>query len=79
LAKCKVCDREANEKGAYCELHAKAYENIVRKYEKWKNALDIAWEDYLNEVMKNSLTGVWAKEVARQLLSENEFACDDPP
>jgi hypothetical protein len=51
----------------------------VRKYEKWKNALDIAWEDYLNEVMKNSLTGVWAKEVARQLLSENEFACDDPP
>jgi hypothetical protein len=68
--KCKVCDKEANEKGDYCELHAKAYENIVHKYEAWKKALDIAWKNYLNEIVKNPLTGVWAKEVAQQLFSE---------
>jgi hypothetical protein len=63
-----VCSREANEKGEYCELHTKAYENILRKYDKWKKALDIAWRDYLNEIINNPLTGIWAKEVAQQLL-----------
>ena len=71
MAKCKVCSREAYEKGEYCRLHAKAYENILGKYDKWKKALDIAWKDYLKEIINNPLTGVWAKEVAQQLLAEN--------
>jgi hypothetical protein len=66
--KCKVCNREVNTKGDYCELHEKAYKNITRKYDEWKKALDISWESYLNEIIKNPLTGVWAKEVAQQLL-----------
>ena len=70
MPQCKACSKEANEKGAYCELHAKAYENILHKYDRWKKALGIAWKDYLNEVIKNPLTGVWAKEVALQLLTE---------
>jgi hypothetical protein len=69
--KCKVCSKEANEKSDYCELHAKAYENVVRRYYAWKKALDVSWKDYLNEILKNPLTGLWAKEVAQQLYAEN--------
>lgn len=70
MPQCKACSKEANEKNAFCELHAKAYESILGKYAKWKKALDIAWKDYLNEIIKNPLTGISAKEVALQLLTE---------
>ena len=67
--KCRVCSREAVAK--YCELHEKAYRNIVQKYDDWKKAMDISWKEYLNESAKNPYTGLWAKEVAEQLI-ENE-------
>jgi hypothetical protein len=70
LSKCKICSKETSEKDDYCELHAKAYENIIKKYDVWKKALNITWNDYLNEILKNPLTGISAKEVAQQLLSK---------
>lgn len=66
--KCKICDREVVTE--YCELHEKARESIVQKYNVWKRALEISWKEYLNEVIKNAYTGVWAKEVAKELLNE---------
>jgi hypothetical protein len=42
----------------------------VLKYDKWKRALGISWKGYLHEIIKNPLTGVWAKEVAQQILME---------
>ena len=68
MSKCKICNKETNEKDEYCELHAKAYEDIVKRYNIWKKALNIGWNDYLNEILKNPLTGMSAKEVARLLL-----------
>ena len=68
--KCKVCDREAITE--YCELHEKARESIVKKYDVWKRALEISWKDYLNKVIKNPYTGLWAKEVAERLLDEKD-------
>jgi hypothetical protein len=68
--KCIVCDREAAEK--YCGLHEKAYQNVVQKFEDWKRAIDVSWKQYLETVLENSFTGAWAKEVAKQLLSEIE-------
>lgn len=68
--KCKICDKEANER--YCELHEKAYKNIVEKYDEWKNALDLSWKEYLNEVAKNPYTGSWAKEVAEHLVKNGD-------
>ena len=56
----------------YCELHQKAYENIQRKFEEWKSALNIEWREYLNELVRNQLTGIWVKEVAENLLSSKE-------
>lgn len=66
ILKCKICDKEAVD--AYCELHEKAYKNLMKKYEVWKKALDISWKDYLKEVAKNTHTGSWVKEVAEQLM-----------
>ncbi|MEM0057432.1 MAG: hypothetical protein QXG58_01800 [Candidatus Bathyarchaeia archaeon] len=64
--KCAICSREATENG-YCELHAKAYKNILRKYEVWKRAMGISWKEYLSQIVKNPFTGEWAKEVAEHL------------
>lgn len=68
--KCEICDKEAIKK--YCELHEKAHINIVEKYDEWKKALDISWEEYLNEVVKNPYTGSFAKEVAEQLMKSRD-------
>ena len=74
--KCMVCSREAQTqpKSEYCELHQKAYKNIQGKFEAWKKALNIEWKEYLNEIAKSPLTGIWAKEVAENLLSTKEKA-----
>ncbi len=69
--KCVICNREAD-KEDYCELHAKAYESIVEKHDVWKRALEISWKEYLSEIIKNSLTGEWAKEVAEYLIKSGE-------
>lgn len=71
--KCKACSREAQMQppSKYCELHQKACENIQEKFEVWKKASSIDWKDYLQEIAKNQLTGIWAKEVAEIMLSEN--------
>jgi len=69
--KCVACNREAGET-VYCELHMKAYESIVKKYDLWKKALEISWKEYLSEVVKNPLTGEWAREVAEHLIKSGE-------
>jgi hypothetical protein len=66
---CKICSRPAKENG-YCSLHLKTYKIILEKFEVWKKASLICWEDYLVEISKNSLTGEWAKEVAKHLIED---------
>jgi len=70
--KCKVCNREAQTqpKSEYCELHEKAYQSIRQKFEAWKKAAGVEWKEYLTEIAKNPFTGMWAREVAEDLLSE---------
>jgi hypothetical protein len=67
--KCKICGRDALEKG-FCNLHIKAYRNIVDKYDVWRKASGVIWSEYLVEIQKNSLTGEWAKEVTKYLIEE---------
>ncbi|MGE5556421.1 MAG: hypothetical protein ACM3UY_09240 [Methanocella sp.] len=69
--KCKVCSRDS-QKGGFCTVHHKAYENLVEKFQVWQKATDVSWSQYLGEIQKNSLTGVWAKEVAKYLIEEEE-------
>ena len=68
--KCVLCCREAEEKD-FCNLHLRALNNIIVKYEVWRKALKISWKEYLKEIGQNSLTGEWVKEVA-DLLIKNE-------
>jgi len=70
MLKCKICEREAANE--YCELHEKARENVVQRFEIWKEAMDISWREYLNEVAENPYTGSWAKEVATHLSRKEE-------
>lgn len=69
--RCTICGRKASE-GDYCDWHAKANENVVKSYDKWKTGLEISWKEYLSEIAKNPLTGEWAKQTARHLLKTRE-------
>ncbi len=66
---CKICGRKVKDNG-YCSLHLKAYQKIMEKFDVWKRASGITWADYLVEIQKNSLTGEWAKDVAKQLFED---------
>ena len=67
--KCKVCSREVKDEG-FCTLHLKAFKNIYAKFGVWQRACDVSWSQYLVEIQKNSLTGVWAKDVLKYLIEE---------
>ena len=69
--KCKVCNRETG-KVDFCAFHSKAYQIITNSFDVWKNAFGLSWEEYLSEIGKNSLTGEWAKEVAKYLIGNEE-------
>ena len=68
---CRLCCREAEENG-FCQLHSKAYKNVHEKFRVWEAASNVSWSQYLVEIQKNSLTGEWAKEVAKYLIEEEE-------
>jgi hypothetical protein len=70
LLKCKICD-EKLENQSFCRLHAKAHQNILKRFKEWEKALDISWNKYLGEILRNSSAGIKVKEVAETLLSEN--------
>jgi hypothetical protein len=47
----------------------------VEKFKVWQKASPLIWTEYLSQIQKNSLTGVWAKEVAKHLIEEEEQEC----
>ncbi len=69
--KCKICDKHAASRD-YCALHAKAHQNLTRKFELWRKALNLSWKEYLSEIIKNPFTGIKAREVAEALLIEKQ-------
>ena len=68
--KCEICGRKAESR--FCEFHEMAYKNLLRVYDQWREAMDISWERYLHEILKNPNTGIWVKEVAKKLISEEK-------
>ncbi len=66
---CEICGREA--KSRFCERHEEAYNSLVETYEKWREAMDILWRDYLKEIIDNPYAGKWVKEVAEHLLDSD--------
>jgi hypothetical protein len=45
---------------------------VLLKFRVWAAASNVSWMEYLFEIQKNSLTGVWAKEVAKYLIEEED-------
>lgn len=69
---CPICGRKVDEQG-YCKLHAKVCNIIIKKYDRWRKAMEISWKEYLSEIVKNPLAGEWAREVAQHLIeTENQ-------
>ena len=68
---CKICCEEAEENG-FCQLHSMALRNVLLKFKVWAVASNVSWMEYLVEIQKNSLTGVWAKEVTKYLIQEED-------
>ena len=69
--KCRICSREAKKTG-FCVVHLAAYSNVLEKFEVWQRASGVNWRTYLEEIQKNSLTGVWAKEVTKHLIEDEK-------
>ena len=65
---CPICNRKTGEDDPLCAYHQRSYLNLREKYDRWKAAMDISWEDYLREVARNPNTGEWVREVAQHLL-----------
>ena len=48
------------------------YKNVIEKFRVWETNSNVSWIQYLVEIQKNSLTGEWAKEVAKYLIEEED-------
>ena len=62
--KCVICSRTPVEGSQYCRYHEQSYKKLLSIYRRWKNALNITWSQYLQEVINHKETGEWARQVA---------------
>ena len=65
---CPICNRQRTENETLCAYHQRAYLNLREKYDQWKTALGIGWNEYLREIANNPNTGEWVREVARHII-----------
>ena len=70
---CKICFRKPVEKG-YCEYHIEAFNNLNEAYVDWKKAYNdkLEFKDYLKKIVMNKFTGDWVREVAIDLMKNEE-------
>lgn len=70
---CQICGRTLTEGSKYCYYHEKSLTNLLEAFPQWKMAMDIDWEGFLKEVIKNPQLGEWAKEVSRELIERGNL------
>jgi len=66
---CRICGRRA--KSEFCRRHEEAYKSIIEAYREWREAMNISWREYLEEIAKNPYSGRWVKDVASYLLAKS--------
>lgn len=71
--RCRLCGLRQGNKSEYCRYHQLAMKNLEIAFENWEKAVGIGWLDFLEEVMKRKETGVWARDVATDLLSKEHL------
>lgn len=71
MTACRLCKRECAPLSTLCEYHLAAKVAVESAYRRWDEAYGgISWKDYLQKVIQNAETGMWAKEVAELLSKE---------
>jgi len=65
---CKVCNRDKIDGSVFCARHNIAYMNIEAGFQKWRYALGYQWREYLEKLSKNTGTGVYAKEIIKDII-----------
>jgi|TARA_B100001971_G_C18165939_1_gene524182 hypothetical protein len=70
MTRCKLCHRD-DFKGGYCSYHENAHITLIEAYDEWKRSIGIIWNGYLEEIIQAEETGRWAREVAKDLLTES--------
>jgi DNA topoisomerase-1 len=65
---CKVCRRDKLDGSVFCARHTVAYMNIEAGFQKWRYALGYQWREYLEKLSKNTGTGVYAKEIIKDII-----------
>lgn len=68
-----LCGLRRGSGSEYCRYHHAAIKNLEIAHQDWEKAVGIGWLDFLKEVMERKETGVWAKDVAADLLSKERF------
>ena len=69
---CVICERE-RVSDDYCEYHDRAYKNVIEYFDEWQRAYgELSYAEYLEMVMENPSTGLWARSVAEYLLKKEK-------
>ncbi len=63
MKRCPICNRSVVFESEFCAYHHAARKNLEEGFERWRTALNLAWEDYLDRVLELDETGIWVKEV----------------
>lgn len=66
--RCDLCPRPRAEGGQLCRYHQLAYDRLKEAFNSWREALEMDWRGFLEEVLKLPELGEWAREVAESLL-----------
>jgi hypothetical protein len=70
---CKVCEREKVSEN-YCKYHERAHQNVMEAYDDWQEGYgELSFEEYLKKLIENKATGVWAKQIAEELLEKENL------
>ncbi|NVM52794.1 MAG: hypothetical protein HWN66_03755 [Candidatus Helarchaeota archaeon] len=73
LKSCIICEREIHSEN-YCKYHVVAFQNVMQNYDDWKEGYgELTFLEYLQKIIENSATGIWAKEVAEKLLEKEKL------
>ncbi|MHA1409759.1 MAG: hypothetical protein ACTSQY_05555 [Candidatus Odinarchaeia archaeon] len=63
---CVICEAPTSKK-PFCDKHMSAEKSLRDAFKSWKKAKNIDWDQYLDEIIENSNTGKWVREVAEYL------------
>ncbi len=68
--KCVVCGFFSE--GRLCFRHRLAAKSLLEAYSFWRDALGVSFRDYLQQILRRSETGRWAKELAEYVLKTGD-------